>query len=355
MRLDGEENLMTPSDAVQPPSTRKRSATIREVAEAAGVGLGTVSRVFSGSGPVSASSRERVLTAAKDLGYRRSALARGLKRQTTDNLGLVIADIGNHFYSQLAKTVIARAKAADRHVIVCATDENPVVERDYLDLLIQQRVDGIIAVPTPDNAESWRDAQRFGTNVVFFDRTVEGLDVPSVHADNVGGSCAATTYLIEQGHRRIAFLGGPSTVSTGSEREAGFRLAHERSGLAVDERLVMRSAYLREVALESALDLLRSSTDATALFAANNVLGEAALTALRQVGRRVPDDMSVVMFDDVPWAEITTPTITVVAQRIEEMADAATALAVHPRPERGPRTRTATDLIIRESVRALAP
>lgn len=326
-----------------------RPLTIKDVAAAAGVGLGTVSRALSGNGQVSEATRQRVLLAAEQLGYRPSALGRGLKRQRTDNLGLIVADIGNPFYGQLADGVLSAAKALSRHVIVCATSEDPATEAEYVDLLIQQRVDGIIAVPTGTATDCWADAQRLGINLVFLDRTVDGLDVPCVLVDNAGGAKVATEYLLALGHRRIAYLGGPLATTTGRQREAGFRAAHETAGIEVDEEMVVRSRYTWDTAHASALALLEAAPDATALFVANNVLGEAALAALRTRGLRAPDDLSVIMFDDVPWAELTTPAITVVSQPTRQMGQQAARMAVLPPPEEGRVVVMDASLVVRAS------
>lgn len=297
-------------------TARRRAAntTMREVAEAAGVGMGTVSRVFSNVGSVSPSTRAKVEDAAARLHYRPSALARGLKRQATNNVGLIVTDISNNFYGEFAQGVLASAKELGRHVILCASGEDPATEREYIDLLVEQRVDGIIAFPTGDNLDSWRTAQQMGINVLFADRTVTGLDVPSILVDNLGGARRLTEYLLALGHERIGYLGGPSELTTGSQREAGYRLAHEQAGVSVHEELVVRTRFTRDTAYASAMRLLDSAVPPTALLAANNILGEAVLGAIRDRGLRVPDDMSLAMFDDVPWARLVEPPITVAAQ-----------------------------------------
>jgi LacI family transcriptional regulator len=150
--------------------------------------MGTVSRVFSNEGSVSATTRAKVEDAAARLHYRPSALARGLKRQSTNNVGLIVTDISNNFYGEFAQGVLASAKELGRHVILCASGEDPATEREYIDLLVEQRVDGIIAFPTGSNLDAWDTARRIGINVLFADRAVAGLDVPSILVDNLSGS-----------------------------------------------------------------------------------------------------------------------------------------------------------------------
>ena len=215
------------------PRRKQPNTTMRQVAEAAGVGMGTVSRVFSNGGSVSAATRAKVEAAAASLHYRPSALARGLKRQATDNLGLIVTDISNNFYGEFAQGVLASAKELGRHVILCASGEDPATEREYIDLLVEQRVDGIIAFPTGSNLDAWETARRIGINVLFADRSLSDVDVPSIVVDNLGGARRLTEYLIALGHERIGYLGGPSELTTGSEREAGYRLAHQQAKIPV--------------------------------------------------------------------------------------------------------------------------
>ncbi len=304
--------------------------TMKDLAEAAGVGLGTVYRALSGKGHVSTATRERVMNAARELDYRPSALGRGLKLQRTNNIGLIVADISNNYYGEFAEAVLANAKAAGRHVIVCASGEDPQTELEYGEVLLQQRVDGIIAFPTGDNIELWRGAQRLGVTVVFVDRILPGFDTPTLIVDNITGSFRATEYLLALGHRYVGYLGGPQALTSGAQREEGYRRAHTEAGVPVLEQLVVRTRFTRDTAHASALRLLETKPRPTALFAANNVLGEAALLAIRDSGLRVPEDISVVMFDDVPWAKLITPAITVVSQPTRQMGAAAAQLVLNP-------------------------
>lgn len=303
--------------------TDRRHATMRDVAAAAGVGMGTVSRVFSNVGSVSPRTRSKVETAAKKLGYRPSALGRDLKRRTTNNVGLIVTDISNNFYGEFAQGVLAEAKELGWHVILCASGEDPATEREYIDLLVEQRVGGIIAFPTGENLDAWEDARRLGIKVLFADREIEALGFPSILVDNVTGSRRLTEYLIALGHERIGYLGGPLRLTTGSRREDGFRAAHADAGIAVHEDLVVRTRFTRDTAYASAIRLLESPLPPTALFAANNILGEAALNAIRDHELRIPDDISVVMFDDTPWARLVDPPITTAAQPTWGMGQSA--------------------------------
>jgi LacI family transcriptional regulator len=330
-------------------SRRAPRPTMKDVAEAAGVGLGTVSRVLSKRGQVSEPARLRVEAAAARLNYRPSALARGLKSQRTDNIGLIVADISNNFYGEFAEGVLAAAKDMGKHVIVCASGESPDSESEYIELLIEQRVDGIVAFPTGGNIPTWQLAREMGITVVFADRTVAGLDFPSVIVDNAEGSRRLTEYLLALGHRRIGYLGGPVELTSGLHREEGFYQAHLSMDVRVEPELVVRGRFTRDTAYASALRLLDVVPPPTALVAANNVLGEAALGAIKQLGLRVPDDISVVMFDDVPWASLVDPGITVIAQPATRMGRACARMIVTPGTEVEQRLVLETEMIKRGS------
>ncbi len=323
---------------------------MKDVARAAGVGLGTVSRVFSKQGSVSEATRQRVEEAAERLNYFPSAIGRGLKQQRTNNIGLIVADISNHFYGEFTETVLRLAKERGQHVIVCASEEDPATERDYIELLVQQRVEGVIAFPTGGNHETWNRARGHDIDVVFVDRTVQGVPAPSVTVDNVAGARALTEYLLALGHQVIGYLGGPLGLTSGREREEGYRAALQAAGTPIAEELVVRGRFTRETAYASALRLLSLPTRPTAILASNNVLGEAAVAAVQSQSLQVPEDISVVMIDDVPWAKLIRPGMTVLAQPIEQMAYAAVRLiddAGSSRPRASQRLRT--DLIIRGS------
>jgi len=307
---------------------RGRPATMKDVAAAAGVGLGTVARAFGSPGRVSEETRRRVLEIAEGLNYHPSAVGRGLKRQVSDNIGLIVTDVSNNFYGEFSQGVLASAQGLGRHVILGASGEDPAMELDYIRLMVEQRVDGIIAFPTGENIAAWRSAIALGIRVVFADRILEDLDASSIVVDNVAGARSLTEYLLALGHTRIGYLGGPTTVSSGSLRETGFRAAHADAGIPVDEALVLRTRFTRDTAYASAQRLLDVEKAPTALVAANNVLGEAALSAIRDRGMRVPDDISLVMFDDVPWAKLVEPPITVIAQPAFEMGQFATRMVL---------------------------
>ncbi len=305
-------------------NSAKKSVTIRDVAYRAGVSIAAVSRALNGSGYVSTEIKQRVQEAALALRYRPHDSARGLKLQRTNTIGLVIADITNPFYSELAAGVLSSAKKWGYHVILAAMDEEPAMEEEYLNVLMEKRVDGILAVATGQNQRLWRDVVDLGIKVVLIDRKVISLpEADVVQVDNTKGSHAAISYLLSLGHRRIGILCGPVSLMPGQERLTGYCQAYEDAHLVVDRDLIQTVSFKRESGIHGVEQLLALDKPPTALFATNNLIGEMALSALRTKGLRVPKDISLLMFDDVPWASLTTPQITVVAQPISHLGTRA--------------------------------
>jgi LacI family transcriptional regulator len=332
--------------------TVSRAATIKDVARRAEVGVATVSRVLSGSGPVSPATRERVLRAARELEYRPSALGRSLKTQRTGSIGLVVGEITDPFGADLAAGVLACARTLGEHVLLDVTHDDPAREAEIVDRLVEQRVDGIIAVPA-GQAAGWRAAVRAGVAVVFADRAPAGLpEIPSVLADDAAGVRSAVEYLAGLGHRRIGFLGTAAPgAADGGVRETTFRAALAERGMAPEEDLVVRARPSRDSAFAAAAGLLQRRPDMTAVLAATHLLGEAAVLVARELDLRIPADVSIAMVDDVPWAELCDPPLTAVARPGRDIGYRACEVLLRDpaRRERGRPVVLPTELVIRGS------
>ncbi len=292
-----------------------QGVTLKDVAAHAQVSLATASRALNGGGYIGAQTKQRVEQAVRDLGYKPHAAARSLKLQRTGMIGLIITDIANPFYAQVAAGVLDSAQRLGYHVILSATDENAALEREYLDVLMETRVDGIVAVPTGHNVRAWQQVRALGIQVVLVDREIadlSGTDV--VLVDNVKGAYAGTSHLIAFGHRRIAIMSGPTSTTTGRERLEGYYAALRDAHLPVAQDLVQIGTFKRQSGIEATHALLSLDQPPTAIFASNNVLAESAMFVMRERGLAVSEDISLVMFDDVPWASLTMPALTVVAQ-----------------------------------------
>lgn len=356
-------------------------ATIKDVAEAAGVGVATVSRVLSG-GSASPQTRERVLAVAAQLDYRPSALGRNLRQRRTSGMGLLVPDLTDTFYGRLAEGVLACARAAGEPVVLGSTGDDPEQEAELIGMLLEQSVDRLIAVPSGD-AGTWRPAIRAGMTVVFADRlpaeetppaaephepaefgdgaavadlmlldgveaappaprAARPLDVPAVLADDRSGIRTAVQYLKGLGHRRIAYLGGPGHGG----RVAAFL---DAMGQAADDELVVFSDGSRDSAYAAASGLFQSRPDLTAVLAGGTMLGEAAVLAARELDLRLPRDLSLIMYDDVPWAELCAPPLTVIARPGRDVGYRAAELVLRAGGRRQRGVVLPTELIIRGS------
>ncbi|GII27309.1 LacI family DNA-binding transcriptional regulator [Planotetraspora mira] len=319
----------------------QRRTTIKDVAEAAGVGVATVSRVLSG-GSASAETRERVLATAARLDYRPSALGRNLRQQRSGGIGLLVPDITDSFYARLTDGVLSCARSYGEPVTIGVTGDDPEQEAELIGTLIEQSMDRVIAVPSGDG-ETWAPALRAGLNVVFADRQVRD-DVPGVVADDRAGVRTAVEYLVGLGHKKIAFLARHGQ----SQRVAAFTDTLASLGVPADPELVVHARASRDSAYAAAAGLLQHRADLTAVLTGGNMLGEAMVLAARELHVRIPRDVSLVMFDDVPWAELCSPPLTVIAQPAQDVGYRAAELVL--RQGRRPRTVTLpTELIVRAS------
>ena len=307
--------------------TKKPMPTIQDVARRAGVAPITASRAINSSGYVSQDVRERVLQAAHELGYVPNTLARSLRSRRTQTLALVLTDITNPFFTTVARGVEDAASEAGYTVIFCNSDEDEAKERNYLDLLLQKRVDGLLLVPARDGSSSLQAAQAQGVPVVVIDRRASGCQADVVRCDSEGGAYALARLLISLGHRRMALLNGPHGVSTADDRSAGFLRGLRESGLE-GQSAVLHGSFTQASGAEMTRQALALQPRPTALFAANNFIAIGAMHALREMGARVPEEIALVGFDDLPPALVMFPFLTVAAQPAYEMGRRAAALLI---------------------------
>ena len=301
-------------------------STIRDVARRAGVSTMTVSRVINDSGYTSAETRARVERAIADLGYVPNAVARHLRSKRTKTIALVLSDITNPFFTTLARGVEDVAGPRGFGVMFCNTDESASEELDYLGMLIQRQVDGVLLVPAGSSAKPLGLLQGHGVPVVVIDRRVESRDVDQVRTDSVDGAYRLTHHLIGLGHRRIGLLTGRRDISTSVDRAAGYERALAEAGLALDPELERYGQFSLAAGYEMATELLTLTQRPTALFCANEFIAFGALRALRELSLRVPDDLSLVCFDDLPEEWLVDPFLTVVDQPAYDMGRRAAEL-----------------------------
>lgn len=283
--------------------------TIADVAREVGVSMMTVSRVINGRDDVSAVTRQRVLDAVERLGYRPSSIARGLATRHTGTLGLVVPDIANPFFAEVARGVEAVAYAQGYNVFLCNTDEDPVRELDVLGSLEEKRVDGVVLCSSRLSNEHLQMAVDAYSAVVLVNRRA-GKYVSTVVVDDVLGGRLATGHLLRRGHRAIGFLSGPPGSHSGQGRLEGYADEMASSHLPRASGWIEPCGPTAEQGRIAALRLLRRCGELTALICYNDLVAVGALHACRELGRRVPDGVAIVGFDDIPVAALVTPALT---------------------------------------------
>ena len=296
---------------------------IRDVAKRAGVAPITVSRCINNSGYCSPETRARVESAVAELGFVPNRLASGLRSKKSNTLALVLTDITNPFFTTIARGVEDMASDAGYTVIFCNTDESVSKEKKYVQMLLEKRVDGILLVPAQSGTDSVALIKKHGTPIVILDRRVPDPQTDVVRCDSEGGAYELTRLLVSLGHQKIAILNGPRAVSTSEDRLAGFRRALTEAGIANDPQHEHFGEFTQESGCRMAHTALAVLPKPTALFATNNFIAFGVLKALRELELRVPEDVAVVGFDDLPTALVTFPFLTVAAQPAYEMGKTA--------------------------------
>jgi LacI family transcriptional regulator len=279
----------------------------------------TVSRVIQGAKNVHPATREKVRRAIEELGYVPSAVAQSLRSKRTRSLALVVSDITNTYWTTVARGVEDEAQGQGYSVLLCNTDENLAKQLRYLDLLIGQQVDGVIIAPFDVDARHLDKLRQRSIPTVVIDRRIEGWDVDSVCGDSISGAGALVQHLIGLGHTRIAVVSGPRNTSTAEDRVTGYCQALDGAGIPVDPKLIKRGEYRASTGEALTNELLDEGLNPTAIFATNNAIAMGVIDALAKRGLRIPQDIALVSFDDLPDLSHLFPFLTVVAQPAYDM------------------------------------
>jgi LacI family transcriptional regulator len=301
--------------------------TMKDIAKKAGVSITTVSAVIHKTRPVSEQITQRVLAVMKEYDYQPSTLASGLKKGYTNLIGLVITDIVHPFYTLLTRSIEDTANSYSHSIILCNSDENIEKERYYVQVLRQLQIAGIIVVPTYAYDYSHLEGLiKHNIPLVLIDRTAGKMPVDVVLSDNVQGGYKATEYLISLGHTRIGVVSFSDKIISGSERIQGYIEALKKYGLSIDKNLIrIAEGYSEEDGYNNALKLLKSKNKPTALFATSSLITLGTLMAIKDLGLSIPEDISLLGYDDVAWAKIGVP-LTVIDQHNYQIGVVATKL-----------------------------
>jgi DNA-binding LacI/PurR family transcriptional regulator len=300
--------------------------TIKDIAKHAGVSTATVSYVINRTRYVSPELTERVQNAIEHLGYQPNRIARSLRIQNTTTVGLIISDIQNTFFTSLVRAVEDVAYEHNHSVVLCNSDETVEKEDLYIDLMLAEQVAGVIISPARETENSIHRLIQANIPVVAVDRRIPDLDVDTVLIDNVNAACELVSHLIEDGHRRIGALVGPSDITTGRERYQGYIIALATHHLPLLPELVRIGLPRESFGYRATMELLDLPEPPTALFLGNAYLALGSLKAIHQQELRIPEEIALVAFDEMEWTSLVKPGLTVVAQPIYELGKVAADL-----------------------------
>ena len=328
---------------------------LRDVAEMARVSTATVSRAINDPETVRPDTRQRVEEAVRRLGYRPSRVARRLRVRCgrSSLIGLVIPDLQNPFFADLARGVEDTAQRHGYTVLIGNADEDAEKERRYLQVMGAESVDGVILPPSsPETPFSAADLLRDGIPVVCVDRRLPKMKLDMAVVDNVRGTREAVEHLLALGHRRVGFIQGSPHLSTSRERRQGYVDALEAAGVSVDRSLIRSGDSRQESGARVASEMLAAADRPSALLVGNSMMTLGALEAIQRAGLRIPDDVAIIGYDDMPWAMAVTPPLTVVRQPGYELGARAMELLLRRIEEPTRSTTVVTlqpELVVRES------
>ena len=331
-----------------------KHATIKDVAEQAGVSIQTVSRVLNNRPDVSAETRQRIQDIIDQISYQPFANARGFASKRTYTLGLVAADFSDFWFSKVITGAEKEAHEHGYYFMLGSSSCNPEDEPKFLRLLTERHVDGVLFIRAScaDESEHLARLKESGIPVVTTGNYLPESGLAMVDVDNIGGGRKATEYLLGLGHTRIAMLTGPSDWRSACDRTEGYLQALRAGGVPANPDLIREGTWLHKSGYLGMKALLEKKMPFTAVFAQNDRIARGAISALHEAGRRVPEDISIIGYDDIPEAEFSDPPLTTIRQPMEEIGRAATRLLVRIIEDREAtpnQTLFDTELIVRSS------
>lgn len=332
-----------------------RPATLKDVAKEAGVSVGMASRVLGGYGSFSDATRVRVVEAARTLSYRPNAVARSLRMGRTKALGLAVTNISSYHWITFIRGVESAASDHGYQVILGHTGDDPARERDHIRALYQRNVDGLIITPTQENESRIRDLVDAGFPVVLTESSSAAIKTPCINIADHRAAYSATAYLLGLDHERIGMVAGDQSLASGADRLRGYRDALRARGIAIDDTLVGHGEYRFEPAFAETDRLMGLPDPPTALLVSNETMLGATLQCLKERGVRVGEDVSLIAFDDPPWASYFSPSITTIRTPRERMGTMAVHMLVGmidagpDRPAKREVRVVESELVVRES------
>ncbi|HEU23661.1 MAG: LacI family transcriptional regulator [Mesoaciditoga sp.] len=302
--------------------------SIKDIAKSLGVSTATVSKALNHKAGVSDEIRKKVIATAREMGYVVNGLARGMKISKTFTVGVLVSDIKNPFFSEVISAIERVLYAKKYNLMICNVGENPQKEVEYLELLVSKKVDGLIVAPAAEgqNLSTYRNLVRHGMKIVLFDRLIDSVNCDSVVIDNRSAIYDAVKYLKDKGHKEIGAVYGIEKSYTGHERLNGFKEAMKNFGLEYRQEWVKSGFFTEENSYKKSIEILQKSRRPTAMIAMNNFTTLGLMRAIKDLKLRVPDDISIVGFDDAEWMKVSSPSITTVVQPADTIGMTAATL-----------------------------
>ena len=335
------------------------AATMKDIARRTGRGLATISSYFNG-GNVREKNRIKIEEAIEELHYEVNEVARGLKTNATRTIGVVIPELNNTFCAEIITGMEDVLRSHGYATIVCDCRTDKKLEREAVEFLIRRRVDGIINMPVDEEGNHLKRFQKMGKPIVLIDRKIQGIDCDSVLVDNKKAAEDAVRYFIGRGHRNIGIIGGPEEVFTAQERMAGYYKALESAGIPVSESLIWHGDYTIQGGVRGLEELVQNNPEMTAVFVTNYEMTMGAMIGVNELGIRIPEQLSMIGFDNLQFARACNPKLTIVAQPTDGIAKEVAKVMLNHLENAGETSgelfseKLETEIIAGKSVRVLA-
>ena len=335
------------------------AATMKDIARRTGLGLATVSSYFNG-GNVREKNRIKIEEAIEELHYEVNEVARGLKTNATRTIGVVIPELNNTFCAEIITGMEDVLRSHGYATIVCDCRTDKKLEREAVEFLIRRRVDGIINMPVDEEGNHLKRFQKTGKPIVLIDRKLQGINCDSVLVDNKKAAEDAVRYFIERGHQNIGIIGGPEEVFTAQERMAGYYKALESAGIPVNESLIWHGDYTILGGVRGLEELVQNNPEMTAVFVTNYEMTMGAMIGVNELGIRIPEQLSMIGFDNLQFARACNPKLTIVAQPTDGIAKEVAKVMLDRLENTGEASgalfseKLETEIIAGKSVRVLA-
>ena len=335
------------------------AATMKDIARRTGLGLATISSYFNG-GNVREKNRIKIEEAIEELHYEVNEVARGLKTNATRTIGVVIPELNNTFCAEIITGMEDILRSHGYATIVCDCRTDKKLEREAVEFLTRRRVDGIINMPVDEEGNHLKRFQKTGKPIVLIDRKIQGINCDSVLVDNKKAAEDAVRYFIERGHRNIGIIGGPEEVFTAQERMAGYYKALESAGIPVSESLIWHGDYTIQGGVRGLEELVQNNPEMTAVFVTNYEMTMGAMIGVNELGIRIPEQLSMIGFDNLQFARACNPKLTIVAQPTDGIAKEVAKVMLNPLENTSEASgelfseKLETEIIAGKSVRVLA-